>query len=265
MIAGFVQTSPLFGDPAGNQAAVQAMAASVRADLLVLPELFQTGYSFESWEEVERYAEEPDGPTGRFLRELAALTGGVVVAGFAERSGNRFYNSAMAVNHAGIIALYRKVHLFRNEKRLFSPGDMPFPVFTHHFPEGQARIGMMICFDWAFPEAARTLALRGAQIIAHPCNLVLPWCQRAMLTRSLENRVFTVTANRIGRETRGGGDLLFPGESQVVSPMGEILIRGTQTETGIRVVSVDPAASNDKHATPENDLFLDRRPEMYIP
>ena len=81
----------------------------------------------------------------------------------------------------------------------------------------------MICFDWFFPETARSLALLGADIIAHPANLVLPYCQKAMITRCLENRVFAVTANRIGQEKRGEDDFQFTGASQIISYDGKVL------------------------------------------
>jgi predicted amidohydrolase len=125
------------------------------------------------------------------------------------------------------------------------------------------KIGVMICFDWFFPEAARTLALKGAQMIAHPANLVLPHCPEAMITRSLENHVFTATANRIGRENRGGNDLRFIGSSQIVAYNGALLTRMEADEEQLTVVEVDPERANDKVINSRNDLLKDRRTEQY--
>ena len=112
---------------------------------------------------------------------------------------------------------------------------------------------------------ARTLALSGAQIIAHPANLVLPYCQAAMLTRSLENRVFTATANRIGSEMLGAKRLTFTGKSQITSPRGELLGQLKADRPGILVRDIDPTEALDKSLTPLNDIFEDRRPEIYQP
>ena len=125
------------------------------------------------------------------------------------------------------------------------------------------RIGMMVCFDWIFPEAARSLALQGAQIITHPANLVLPYCQQAMLTRSLENGVFSITANRYGLEVLGEQKLAFTGASQVVSQRGARLVDAPTSGDCVAVVEIDPAAAEDKRITPRNDLLGDRRTEYY--
>jgi len=125
-------------------------------------------------------------------------------------------------------------------------------------------VGVMICFDWIMPEVARTLALKGADIIAHPSNLVLPYCPAAMITRSVENRVFTVTCNRVGVEERvRGARLEFIGTSQVVSPRGEVLARAGRRGESVSVVEIDPVEARDKRVTPANDLFRDRRPRLY--
>jgi predicted amidohydrolase len=121
----------------------------------------------------------------------------------------------------------------------------------------------MICFDWIFPEAARTLSLAGAQIIAHPANLVLPYCQNAMITRSIENRVFTITANRIGKEKLGIEKLRFTGQSQMTAPDGKILFRGPENKATFHVMSIDPKQALDKSISKRNDLFKDRRIEFY--
>ncbi len=111
---------------------------------------------------------------------------------------------------------------------------------------------------------ARALALKGADLIAHPANLVLPYCPDAMVTRCLENRVWAVTANRIGTEARGGKTpLRFIGQSEVVSPRGEILYRASFDQEELRVVEIDPSAARDKCLNPYNDLFAQRRPELY--
>src|SRR5207302_2067138 len=192
--------------------------STVECDLMVLPELFNTGYQFVSVDEVRALAEEiPGGPTTERLRKLAAERRTHVVAGLAERAGNRLFNSAVLVGPGGLIGVYRKTHLFFEENLFFSPGDTGFPVFDI----GPARVGLMVCFDWFFPESARTLALKGAQVIAHPSNLVLPWAPEGMKIRSLENRVFSATADRVGSE-RGLG---FIGSSQVVAPNGELYFR----------------------------------------
>ncbi|MBS7654489.1 acyltransferase, partial [Candidatus Bathyarchaeota archaeon] len=104
-----------------------------------------------------------------------------IVAGLPEKSGELFFNSAVLVGPQGFIALYRKTHLFNEEKLWFSRGDIPFQV--HSLPK--ARIGIMICFDWFFPEVARILSLSGAQIICPPSNLILPYCQKGLLGASV--------------------------------------------------------------------------------
>lgn len=179
--------------------------------------------------------------------------------GFAEKSVN-FYNSAALIGPSGLVGLYRKIHLFNRENVLFTPGDFGFPVFD--LPYG--RIGIMICFDWIYPESARSLALKGAQLIVHPSNLVLPDCPDAMITRCLENRVFTATADRVGKEKRSGNELRFIGTSEIVAPNGTVLCRLGDEKEEISVVEIDLTLSNRKRINDHNDLLVDRRTRQYF-
>jgi len=121
----------------------------------------------------------------------------------------------------------------------------------------------MICFDWIFPETTRILALKGADVICHCANLVLPYCQEAMVTRCLENRVFAVTANRTGTETRGEKSLHFTGKSQITGPDGSILYRAGEATEECGVVEIDPTLARNKVINPYNDAFGSRRNEYY--
>jgi 5-aminopentanamidase len=261
MLTGIYQNNPQFGKIKNNiEQAIIAMD-SIKADLIVLPELFATGYQFTSVVELEELAEEiPEGPICDALIQYARKKGLYIVFGIAERHKGKFYNSAALVGPNGLIGIYRKSHLFYEEKLFFNPGDTGFNVYDIGF----ARVGLMICFDWWFPEAARTLALMGADIICHPSNLVLTGCHKAMTTRSLENAVYSVTANRIGREARGGkAELRFTGKSQVVDPKGEVILSLDDNREGIAVVDIDVERAMDKSITSMNDRFNDRRPEFY--
>ncbi len=260
MIIGYIQNSPRFGEKQENFAQISDLAKGLKADLLVLPELFATGYAFNSKEEALHLAEPTNGITVGFLKKLSAKTGAVVVGGLIEQEGDRIYNSAMMVFEDSVIGTYRKIHLFNKEKLWFSPGDKPLEVFHVN----GMMIGMMICFDWLFPEVTRTLALKGAQIIAHPANLVMPWCQNAMVTRCLENRVFAVTANRIGREIRGNDDFEFTGRSQVTCVNGNILASAPVNKIHAGTTVIDPDHANNKSINPYNDLLNDRRTEFYF-
>jgi predicted amidohydrolase len=122
----------------------------------------------------------------------------------------------------------------------------------------------MICFDWFFPETVRSLALLGAEIIAHPANLVLPYCQRAMITRCLVNRVFAITSNRIGSENRGDDHFKFTGGSQITSYNGEVLSSAPYDDTYIDVIEIDVEKAKDKKLNLYNDVIKDRRPEFYL-
>jgi len=259
--AGFVQFCPLRGDVAANVATLQGLLVGVRADLVVLPELANSGYMYATPADLTPFAEPGDG-SGPFLsslRELAARLGGVIVSGLAERGHDGLYNSAAAVSAEGILQVYRKTHLFADEKLLFLPGDTGFQVFEYR----GARIGMMVCFDWFFPESVRTLALRGAQIIAHPANLVMPYCQTAMVTRCLENGVFAITANRFGAEELGEARLTFTGASQMLDTRGRRLLDAPPEANVVAICDIDSSLADDKRVSKHNDLFGDRRPELY--
>jgi predicted amidohydrolase len=261
MKAGFYQFSPVFGKKEENIRKVITALKGADADLIVLPEFFATGYQFVSCEEVAELAEAvPDGYTTRSLSDLSREKKMYIAAGLPERCGNRFYNSVVLTGPDGFIGVYRKTHLFFEETLCFTPGDTGFRVWDTKF----GNIGIMICFDWFFPEAMRALALSGADVILHPSNLVLPYCPDSMPVRCLENRVFAVTANRTGTETRKEGQSLrFIGKSEIVSPLGEILVRASEDEDALMVTEIDPKAARDKKLNPFNDMFSDRRPEMY--
>ena len=175
------------------------------------------------------------------------------------KSQIQFYNSSALVGQDGLIGLYRKVHLYFRENIFFSPGNLGFPVFDLPF----GKIGMMICFDWYFPESARTLALKGAQLICQPANLVMSHCPDSLVTRCLENKVFVALADRVGDENREGINLHYIGKSEIVNPKGEILVRLGENETNIAVVDIDLSLANNKQLNEFNDLFEGRRVEYY--
>lgn len=254
-----VQMRPEFGDVEGNASRVVSMIESKRADLYVLPELALSGYLFESKEEASSLAQKPADEVFDEIGEAGRSAGGTVVLGFAEKAEGGLYNSAILLAPDGTRFVYRKIQLFSGEKDVFEPGDESPRVIE----VGGVRFGMMICFDWIFPEVARTLALGGAQILCHPANLVLPYCQDAMVTRCIENRVFAATSNRVGSESRAGQELTFTGMSEIVAPDGEIIVRADAESEEVLVADVDPGRADDKLVTPRNDLFSDRRPEIY--
>lgn len=261
MKVSFYQFSPEFGNIKHNLQKILDAVSSVEADLLVLPELFNTGYQFTSKEEAKSLSERiPSGDTANTLIKLSAKKKVYIAAGMAENNEGKIYNSAVLTGPDGLIGVYRKTHLFYEEKLWFSPGDTGFKVWQT--PIGN--IGIMICFDWFFPEGTRTLALRGADIIAHPSNLILPHCPDAMVTRCIENRVFAVTANRIGSEQRGDKEkLMFIGKSQITSPMGEILYRASGDKEELTVIEIAVEKARDKNLNSFNDLFNDRKKEYY--
>jgi predicted amidohydrolase len=261
MKIGFLQFAPVFGDVKRNLDQIAARLERAESEVIVLPELFATGYQFVSQEEVHQLSEPvPDGGTTKRLLDLARARRMTIVAGLPERSGRRYFNSAVVVGPSGFIGCYRKTHLFFEETLFFTPGDTGFLVWDI----GPAKLGVMVCFDWFYPEAARTLALRGADVIAHPSNLVLPHCPDAMVTRCLENRVFSVTANRTGTEARGGKDALtFVGQSEIVTPRGKILHRASHDQDELTIVEIDPAQARDKQLNAYNDLLRDRRSSTY--
>ncbi|MBN2553454.1 MAG: hypothetical protein JXB06_11830 [Spirochaetales bacterium] len=260
MRIGFYQFAPRFGQPEHNLETLLDGVSGAQADLIVAPELALSGYLFTRREEVEQMAEEIPGPSTDRLTLAAAGSNCHLAVGMAERSGSSLFNSAVLVGPKGVVGVYRKVHLFHEEKLYFSPGDRGFPLFEI---DG-VKVGLLVCFDHFFPEAARTLALQGAQIICHPSNLVLPeYGQLTTRVRSIENRVFWILANRYGTERRGGKSLTYSGCSQITAENGEVLARAAETGDSLTVIKVDPERARNKKVTDRNDLFADRRVQLY--
>lgn len=260
MRVGYFQFAPSFGEIETNLSKVLSRLQQVEADLIVLPELPFSGYLFEDRNELASLAEEPkDSAIVNRLLELCRKKDLYLVTGFAEKVNGKLYNSALLLGPEGLIHVYRKLHLFNIETEYFDPGDTP--LVTHEIRG--ARIGIMVCYDWAFPEVARSLALQGADIICHPSNLVLPWGQQAMQVRCLENGVYAITTNRFGTDERPRGSVTFTGQSQIVGPRGEIIHQAGQQSDELFITEIDPSKARDKQIASLNHLIKDRRPEFY--
>ncbi len=260
MKVGFYQFRPLFGKNNQNCQKILNALENIDADLIVLPELALSGYYFKDKIESLKYAEDPASSVHLdSLINLANINNVHLVVGFAEKQGKQCYNSAALIGPNGIEHIYRKVHLFNEEKFCFDPGDTPFVINDIN----GVKIGIMICFDWVFPEVTRTLAMQGAQIICQPSNLVLTFCQQTMLARCIENKVFAITANRFGVDKRPQGSLKFTGKSQIVAPGGKLLHRAASQREALFITDINPEDADNKMITEHNHLFSDRRSEFY--
>jgi predicted amidohydrolase len=257
-----VQYTPVRGRKAANLQAISGLLEKAEADLIVLPELCTTGYFFTSRDELAPLAEGTGGEASRLLGAAAVSKGAIIVAGIAESAGDLLYNSVFVYRpEGGAPLVYRKSHLFYKESMVFEPGDTGFPVFTDRRLD--AAIGVMLCYDWRFPEAARCLALDGAEIIVCPSNLVTDAWMKVMPARAIENKLFVAVANRAGCETKEGETLEFRGRSALYDPWGEPLLQADSTGDMVIVAEIDPSLSRDKRFNDHNDIFLDRRPDLY--
>ncbi|MBL0332583.1 MAG: hypothetical protein IPP65_07090 [Chlorobi bacterium] len=231
--------------------------------MIVLPELASTGYFYINKEELYTISENPENSDYcLMIRSLSEKKGNVIITGFSEKTNfGLLYNSALIAMPDGSYKVYRKSHLFYKEKIIFTQGDTGFFVIEWD----SVKIGTMICYDWRFPEAARTLALKGAGIIAHPSNLVASkalWSP-VMQSRSIENKLFTITSNRSGIETNLNESLEFSGESQITNQFGEIIESCSNTFEGVIETNIEPKLSQDKSINFYNNLLSDRRNDLY--
>jgi predicted amidohydrolase len=260
-----VQFTPVWNNKAENYKRVDAILANLQADIIVLPELCTTGYSFLTKKEALAAADTVT-ETADYFQVYANKNNAVIIAGFAEKEKDEVYNSAIIVSPAKQYEVYRKTHLFFKEKDCFATGNTGFKVIQH--PLKDCRIGVMVCYDWRFPESARTLALMGADVIACPANLVTAVWEIGMKSRALENNIFVAVANRCGTEKRilangTGQQLTFTGKSAVYNINGAELIQADTENDTILNYTIDISASRNKKFNEYNDIFKDRNPSLY--
>jgi len=252
-----VQFRPILGNPEKNMRLIDQLIQPIEnARLIVLPELASTGYNFKSKKEAFDLSEEIDNSTFvQFLTNISREKNTHIVAGINERDGDKLYNTAVLVNKDGSVGKYRKAHLFVNEKDIFEPGNLGFPVFE--LPG--FTIGISICFDYLFPEIWRMMAQQGADIICHPSNLITGNAHKVTPALALINKVYILTANRYGTE----GDLTFCGNSIVADPSGNITHRAAPDMDEVVNCTLDLNRARNKWVTARNHAFEDRRPDIY--
>ncbi len=285
--ASVVQMAPTAGDVVGNLDRIATLAAGPEAagsDLLVFPELAVCGPIMDM-ATVESVAEAVPGPATERLREIAARSSTLVVAGLAERDGDRLYNSAVLVSPEGVVGVYRKIHLTADDKAWATPGDGGLPTFDT--PVG--RIGLLIGYDAVFPEAARSLAIDGADLIACPSLVtgpaVMPWGATVIphlphvpvgptadhfhlwRERARENNTYVAFANGIGASKEGAmgwSGIFGPGTED--QPRFDALIHGA--EAGAVSLPIDTTNLDTPYATNPvraKDLLGMRMPIWYDP
>jgi predicted amidohydrolase len=264
-----VQFGPVIGDPDANrETAARAVrdAAAQGARLVVLPELCDSGYVFTGPDEARGLATRAaDSPTLRQWQQLATTYGCAVVGGFCELGDDGLlYNSAALIDESGTRAVYRKAHLWDREKLVFTPGAGAPPVVSLAY----GRVAVMICYDLEFPEWARLAALDGADLIAAPVNWPAAPCPagerpaevvKAQADASV-NGVYVVVADRCGTER--GVDWISG--TVIVGPDGYLMAGPVLADhPAVLVADCDLPAARDKRINEHNDLFGDRRPELY--
>ncbi|MCB2220131.1 MAG: carbon-nitrogen hydrolase [Bacteroidetes bacterium] len=257
MKAGFIQFAPILGEPETNRKkSIELLSRASEADVIVLPELANSGYNFKDKAQAYALSENiSESPFIETLKEMAGINNQFIVTGINERDGGKLFNTSVLIGPEGILGKYRKVHLFLNEFDFFEKGNMGFPVFEIN----GFKLGMLICFDWIFPEAWRIMAMKGADLICHPSNLVLPYAQQAVPVHCMVNRIFAITANRYGTERK----VTFSGRSFMSDPLGQTLCSAPENRDDVQILDLNLNLARQKMITPRNHALNDRRPDQY--
>ena len=266
-----VQMEPSLGRVEANVSEMLRLfeeAVDQGAKLVAFPECAVTGYGFESRAEGWEVSEPRDGSSVSRFVEVCRRRDAFAVVGTLERDETgptpRLYNAAVLVGPQGVVDSYRKVHLpFLGIDRFVDPGDRPFAVVE----AAGIKIGMLICYDVSFPEAARVLTLKGAELLVVPTN----WpthsecaAEHVIPTRAHENVIYVMAVNRVGEE-RG---FHFVGRSSIVDPTGHRLAMAPPDSPAILTATINPAHARVKRLVrvPDRhiiDRIADRRPEFY--
>jgi len=242
------------------------LAGKKGVELMVLPELSNTGYIFNSRKEAFSLAEEvPEGPTTQEWITAAKKYNAYICAGINEREGNHLYNSVVVVGPEGYIGTYRKTHLWNEEKLWFEPGNLGFPVFSLPF----GKIGCRICYDIWFPEVTRILVAQGADIICDSTNWVVveplqtkakPTAAVSAQQMSLMNAVYSICADRVGEE-RG---CVFIGNSCITDPGGGFVAGpGDPDKPELVMAEINLMLARYRHWSDFNNPMTDRRTDLY--
>ncbi|MCI3920349.1 carbon-nitrogen family hydrolase [Paenibacillus sp. TRM 82003] len=260
MRVAVIQMDVTIGEPEMNRERVrarlqEAVSAEAKPDVIVLPEMWNTGYSLEN---VHDIADDNGEPTTSFVSAFAREHGVHVIAGsVANKTAGGVRNTIFAYDRSGgKSGEYSKLHLFRlmDEEKYLVQGDEPGLLSV----DG-ADAGMMICYDIRFPELARRLALGGAKALFVPAQWPKPrlhhW-RTLLQARAIENQMFVIACNRVG--TSRGTE--FFGHSMIISPWGEVIAEGGEEET-ILTAELDLAETDRVRGT--IPVFQDRRPELY--
>ncbi|KIP97599.1 carbon-nitrogen hydrolase family protein [Pseudomonas sp. HN2] len=252
------QCPPLPLDPVANLHRLHQVAMEAKgADLLVLPEMFITGYNIGA-EAVSTLAEVYNGEWAQQIGRIAKAAGLAIVYGYPERTADgHIYNAVQLIDaHGERLCNYRKSHLFGDlDRSMFSPGEAELPVVEL---DGW-KLGFLICYDLEFPENARRLALAGAELIVVPTANMIPFDFVADVTvraRAFENQCYVAYANYCGHE----GDIQYCGQSSVAAPDGSRIALAGLDEALI-VGELDRQLMNDSRQA--NRYLSDRRPELY--
>lgn len=258
-----VQFQPILGDKVSNIERLLGYCRTIDSDVIVFPELCTTGYFFQNREETSVLAESGKGETVTCIQEIASATNKIIIFGYIESEDNKIYNSAAVVfPENSKTRSYRKTHLFYKERFCFDAGDTGF--FVIEDDQKNIKIGTMICYDWRFPEASRTLGLLGADLIVCPSNLVTNIWTKVMPARAIENKVYLAVANRTGLEEANDETVLFNGLSGIWSYNGDRIASAEAVEDCVLSVEIEPEKTRDKSFNEFNDIFADRRTEFYL-
>ncbi len=261
-----IQNQPLLFNQIMNKSLIIDKINQSNGDLILFPELSTSGYFFQNRKEVLENAISVDDD---FFNELQIVSGQknqIISLGFPEveaiNGETKLYNSAILIfPNPKLKYVYRKTHLFYKERFCFDEGNTGFNVI---YDEAQdINIGLMICYDWRFPEAARALALKGADIILCPSNLVTELWTKVMPARAIENKVFLAVANRIGTETKNEETLKFNGKSALYDTNGNMLSSFSENSSEEQTFIIDHLESRNKYFNSINNIFIDRRQWAY--
>ncbi len=254
---GYIQFQPVLGDVNANLKKMGSLLSQAAdADLIVLPELANTGYNFSSRDKLVECSEEiSKSHFVDFLASLAAKQNQYIVAGMSEKMGDDLFNTSVLVGPKGYVGKYQKIHLFLNEKDFFKAGEAGLPVFDIGF----CKTSMLICFDYIFPEIWRIVAMKGADLVCHPSNLITTNAEKCIPAQAFMNKMFIITSNRYGIE----GGITFSGKSFITNPDAKIIDRAVADQDAISILNIDISESRNKFVTPRNHIFEDRIPSNY--